>query len=206
VPKQPGVHVLKAYDIAQLVEVIDWTPFFASWELHGKFPKILDDEVVGVEAKKLYNDAQAMLKKMIAENWVEGARGVRPVPGQPRVNDDDIEVYADESREKVLMTWHNLRQQMKKPVKAAPTCASPTLSRPKASGLKDLPRRLRRHRRIAREDERAAPSKLPTTITPPSCSSRCATAWPRPLPSTCIGGCAASSGAMPARKRSPMTS
>jgi len=55
--------------------MIDWTPFFASWELHGKFPKILDDEVVGVEATKLYNDARAMLQQMVAENWIE-ARAV----------------------------------------------------------------------------------------------------------------------------------
>ncbi|MDP1644348.1 MAG: methionine synthase [Thiobacillus sp.] len=135
VPKQPGVHVLKAYDIAKLAEVIDWTPFFASWELHGKFPKILDDEVVGTEATKLYHDAQAMLKKMIAENWVE-ARAVFGLFPANTVNDDDIEVYADESREKVLMTWHNLRQQMKKPEGRANLCIADFVA-PKASGLKD---------------------------------------------------------------------
>ncbi|MHB9085953.1 MAG: methionine synthase, partial [Thiobacillus sp.] len=96
VPNQPGVHVLRAYDLAKLVEVIDWTPFFASWELHGKFPKILDDEVVGVEATKLYNDARAMLQQMIAENWIE-ARAVFGLFPANTVNDDDIEVYADES-------------------------------------------------------------------------------------------------------------
>ncbi len=134
-PKQPGVHVLKAYDLAKLVEVIDWTPFFASWELHGKFPKILDDEVVGAEATKLYNDAQAMLKKMVAENWVE-ARAVFGLFPANTVNDDDIEVYADESRSKVLMTWHNLRQQMKKPEGRANLCIADFVA-PKASGLKD---------------------------------------------------------------------
>jgi 5-methyltetrahydrofolate--homocysteine methyltransferase len=135
VPKQPGVHVLKAYDLARLVEVIDWTPFFASWELHGKFPKILDDEVVGTEATKLYNDAQAMLKKMIAENWVE-ARAVFGLFPANTVNDDDIEVYTDESREKTLMTWHNLRQQMKKPEGRANLCIADFVA-PKSSGLKD---------------------------------------------------------------------
>jgi len=134
-PRQPGVHVLKAYDLAQLVELIDWTPFFAAWELHGKFPKILDDEVVGAEATKLYHDAQAMLKKMIAENWVE-ARAVFGLFPANTVNDDDIEVYADESREKVLMTWHNLRQQMKKPEGRANLCLADFVA-PKASGLKD---------------------------------------------------------------------
>jgi 5-methyltetrahydrofolate--homocysteine methyltransferase len=135
VPKQPGVHVLKAYDLAKLVEVIDWTPFFASWELHGKYPKILSDEVVGTEATKLYNDARAMLKKMIAENWVE-ARAVFGLFPANTVNDDDIEVYTDESREKPLMTWHNLRQQMKKPEGRANLCIADFVA-PKASGLKD---------------------------------------------------------------------
>ena len=135
VPKQPGVHVLKAYDLAKLVDVIDWTPFFASWELHGKFPKILDDEVVGAEAKKLYADAQAMLQKMIAENWVEARAAFGLFPANT-VNDDDIEVYTDESREKALMTWHNLRQQMKKPEGRANLCIADFIA-PKASGLKD---------------------------------------------------------------------
>ena len=135
VPKQPGVHVLKAYDLAKLVEVIDWTPFFASWELHGKFPKILDDEVVGAEATKLYHDAQAMLQQMVDENWIE-ARAVFGLFPANTVNDDDIEVYTDESREKVLMTWHNLRQQMKKPEGRANLCIADFVA-PKASGLKD---------------------------------------------------------------------
>ncbi|MDZ7594709.1 MAG: methionine synthase [Thiobacillus sp.] len=135
VPQQPGVHVLRAYDLAKLVEVIDWTPFFASWELHGKFPKILDDEVVGIEATKLYHDARAMLQQMIAENWVE-ARAVFGLFPANTVNDDDIEVYTDESRSSVLMTWHNLRQQMKKPEGRANLCIADFVA-PKASGLKD---------------------------------------------------------------------
>ncbi|MFN3543400.1 MAG: methionine synthase [Thiobacillus sp.] len=134
VPKQLGGQVLKAYDLAKLAAVIDWTPFFASWELHGKFPKILDDEVVGTEAKKLYADAQAMLAKMIAEKWVEA----RAVFGLFPANsvDDDIEIYADESRQRVLMTWHNLRQQMKKPSDRANLCLADFVA-PKASGVKD---------------------------------------------------------------------
>ena len=135
VPKQPGVHVLKAYDLAKLVEVIDWTPFFASWELHGKFPRILDDDVVGAEATKLYHDAQAMLKKMIAENWVE-ARAVFGLFPANTVGDDDIEVYTDESREKTRITWHNLRQQMKKPEGRANLCLADFVA-PKESGLRD---------------------------------------------------------------------
>ncbi|MDP1863609.1 MAG: methionine synthase, partial [Thiobacillus sp.] len=134
-PKQPGVHVLKAYDLAKLVDIIDWTPFFASWELHGKYPKILKDEVVGVEATKLFNDAQTMLQQMIAENWIE-ARAVFGLFPANTVNDDDIEVYTDESRSQPLMTWHNLRQQMKKPQDRANLCIADFVA-PKASGLKD---------------------------------------------------------------------
>jgi 5-methyltetrahydrofolate--homocysteine methyltransferase len=135
VPKQLGVHVLRAYDLAKLADVIDWTPFFASWELHGKFPKILEDEVVGVEAKKLYADAQAMLKKMIAENWVE-ARAVFGLFPANTVNDDDIAIYADESRSNTLMTWHNVRQQMKKPTDRANLCLADFVA-PKDSGKPD---------------------------------------------------------------------
>jgi len=134
-PKQPGVHVLKAYDLAKLVEIIDWTPFFASWELHGKYPKILKDEVVGVEATKLFDDAQTMLQQMIAGNWIE-ARAVFGLFPANTVNDDDIEVYTDESRTQTLMTWHNLRQQMKKPQDRANLCLADFVA-PKASGLHD---------------------------------------------------------------------
>ena len=135
VPAQPGVHVLKAYDLAKLVDVIDWTPFFASWELHGKFPKILSDEVVGVEATKLYSDARTMLDKMIAENWIE-ARAVFGLFPANTVNDDDIAVYKDETRSETLMTWHNLRQQMKKPEGRANLCIADFVA-PKDSGKAD---------------------------------------------------------------------
>ena len=134
-PRQLGVQVLQAYDLAALAENIDWTPFFASWELHGKFPKILDDEVVGVEAKKLFADAQAMLKQMIAENWVE-ARAVFGLFPANSVNEDDIAIYVDESRKKMLMVWHNLRQQMQKPTGRANLCLADFVA-PRESGLRD---------------------------------------------------------------------
>ncbi|MEQ1663433.1 MAG: methionine synthase [Thiobacillus sp.] len=135
VPAQPGVQVLKVYDLAKLVDVIDWTPFFASWELHGKFPKILSDEVVGVEATKLYADARAMLDNMIAENWIE-ARAVFGLFPANTVNDDDIAVYTDESRTQTRMTWHNLRQQMKKPEGRANLCLADFVA-PRDSGKAD---------------------------------------------------------------------
>jgi 5-methyltetrahydrofolate--homocysteine methyltransferase len=135
VPKQLGVQVLKAYDLAKLAEVIDWTPFFQAWELHGKYPGILDDTVVGAEATKLFHDAQAMLAKMIAENWIQ-ARAVFGLFPANTVNDDDIEVYADESRTRVLMTWHNLRQQTKKPEGRANLCIADFVA-PKDSHVAD---------------------------------------------------------------------
>jgi 5-methyltetrahydrofolate--homocysteine methyltransferase len=135
VPKQLGVQVFKAYDLADLAAVIDWTPFFQSWELHGRYPRILEDEVVGEEARKLFADAQAMLKQMIAENWIEARAVVGLFPANT-VNDDDIEIYADETRGKVLMTAHQLRQQMAKPIGQPNWCLADFIA-PKASGTKD---------------------------------------------------------------------
>jgi 5-methyltetrahydrofolate--homocysteine methyltransferase len=138
-PKQLGVQVFKAYDLADLAEVIDWTPFFQSWELHGRYPRILEDEVVGEEARKLFADAQAMLKQMIAENWIEARAVVGLFPanaGNSAVNDDDIEIYADESRTKVLMTAHQLRQQMAKPAGQPNWCLADFIA-PKDSGVQD---------------------------------------------------------------------
>jgi 5-methyltetrahydrofolate--homocysteine methyltransferase len=135
VPKAPGVHVLAGYDLARLVETIDWTPFFAAWELHGRYPKILDDAVVGSEARKLFADAQAMLKSMIAENWVE-ARAVFGLFPANTVGDDDIEIYADEARDRPIATWHNLRQQMKKPQGRANLCLADFVA-PRSSGVAD---------------------------------------------------------------------
>ncbi|HEX8980570.1 MAG TPA: methionine synthase [Parasulfuritortus sp.] len=113
VPKQPGIRVFKEYDLAELAEYIDWTPFFQAWELHGRFPKLLDDPVVGEEARKLYADAQAMLAQIIAEKWVEARAVIGLFPANRE--GDDIALYADEQRSQPLMTWHNLRQQMAKP-------------------------------------------------------------------------------------------
>jgi len=114
VPKALGIQVFKDYNLAELAGLIDWTPFFQAWELHGRYPKILDDSKVGEEARKLFADAQAMLKKMLAEHWVE-ARAVLGLFPANQVDDDDIAIYADEGRTHPLMVWHNLRQQVAKP-------------------------------------------------------------------------------------------
>jgi len=113
-PKLLGVQKLENYPLDALVEFIDWSPFFQAWELAGRYPKILDDKVVGVEARKLFADAQAMLKKIVKEKWLT-ANAVFGLFPANTVKGDDIEIYTDDSRKKIAMTWHNLRQQTKKP-------------------------------------------------------------------------------------------
>lgn len=112
-PGFTGLKVFEDYDLSELVERIDWTPFFMSWELAGKYPKILDDEVVGEAARSLFADAQAMLGKLIDEGLVQ-ARGVIGQWPANVVDDDVIEVYADESRREVIERLHHIRQQTTK--------------------------------------------------------------------------------------------
>jgi 5-methyltetrahydrofolate--homocysteine methyltransferase len=114
-PKFIGRRVFKNFDLAELEKYIDWAPFFQTWDLAGPFPAILDDEVVGVEAKKVYADGQAMLKKIIANRWLTANAVVGLYPAQ-RVG-DDIVLYADETRQQKVMTWHGLRQQTVKPTR-----------------------------------------------------------------------------------------
>ncbi len=114
-PKFIGRRVFKNFDLAELEKYIDWAPFFQTWDLAGPFPAILEDEVVGVEAKKVYADGQAMLKKIIANRWLTANAVVGLYPAQ-RVG-DDIVLYADETRQQQVMTWHGLRQQTEKPTR-----------------------------------------------------------------------------------------
>jgi len=114
-PKFIGRRVFKNYDLGELAPYIDWAPFFQTWDLAGPFPAILDDEVVGVEAKKVYADAQALLKKIVEGRWLT-ANGVIGLYPANTVNDDTIEIYRDESRSEVLMTWNPLRMQTERPV------------------------------------------------------------------------------------------
>ena len=112
-PKQLGVQVFEQYDLAELAEWIDWTPFFQSWQLAGKFPDILQDEIVGVEATKLYKDAQQMLAQLVRENWLQ-ARAVFGLFPANRSGDDDIQLFRDETRQTPLATLRHLRQQVEK--------------------------------------------------------------------------------------------
>ena len=112
-PKFIGRRVFKNFDLAELEKYIDWAPFFQTWDLAGPYPAILDDAVVGVEAKKVLADGRAMLKKIIDNRWLTANAVVGLYPAQ-RVGDDII-LYADETRQQALMTWHGLRQQTVKP-------------------------------------------------------------------------------------------
>jgi len=134
VPTFLGLKTFNDYDFEKLVERIDWTPFFSAWELAGRYPRILDDEVVGEEAKKLLADGQAMLRQIIDEQWLE-ARGVIGFFPANSVG-DDIEVYTDESRTQVLNTLHHLRQQDKKKSAQPNYCLSDYVA-PKESGKAD---------------------------------------------------------------------
>ncbi|QQR85036.1 MAG: methionine synthase [Flavobacteriales bacterium] len=135
-PKSTGIFCYRNYPLAELVPYIDWTPFFMAWELAGKFPRILEDEVVGKQATQLYADAQKMLDRIVKEQWIqahgvsgiwpanrptESPTGFQPVdppttggtPVAPSAH-DDIELYADAARTKVIGRFHTLRQQSKK--------------------------------------------------------------------------------------------
>ncbi|MEJ7774532.1 MAG: methionine synthase [Nocardioidaceae bacterium] len=109
VPQQPGVHVLDDYDIAELRGYIDWQPFFNAWEMKGKFPDILNNPTSGETARRLYDDAQEMLDRIVAEKWLT-ARGVYGFAPAAAVG-DDIVTYVDEAREVEGVVLHQLRQQ-----------------------------------------------------------------------------------------------
>ncbi len=125
---------LSAFNLSEIADYIDWAPFFSSWELHGRFPDILTDEVVGTEATKLYADAQAMLKKIIAEKRYTA----RAVLGFWPANSvgDSVELYADESRTTVIQTFHFLRQQNEKTPGQFNHCLADYIA-PKSSGRAD---------------------------------------------------------------------
>ncbi len=135
VPKNWGITVYDDYSLEELRDYIDWTPFFKTWELAGSYPKILDDKVVGEHAKNLFDDAQKMLQQIIDEKWLQ-AKAVFALLPANQVNDDDIEVYKDESRSEVLTTLHHLRQQNQKPPGRPNQCLADFIA-PKDTGLKD---------------------------------------------------------------------
>ena len=122
------------YSIAELIDYIDWTPFFSTWELTGKFPAILDDDKFGEAARSLYDDARAMLKKIVDENWFKAAAVIGFWPAN--ASGDDIELYADDTRASEAHVLHTLRQQLARR-EGRPNMALADFVAPRESKLQD---------------------------------------------------------------------
>lgn len=135
VPVKTGVMAFDDYSLEELAQYIDWTPFFSSWQLAGKFPAILQDEIVGTEAQKLYNDARSLLRRIIDEHWLTARAVVGLFPANS-VSDDDIEVYADEDRKTVIATLRHLRQQVQKAPGQSNNCLADFIA-PAHTGRRD---------------------------------------------------------------------
>ncbi|MBK6980194.1 MAG: methionine synthase [Betaproteobacteria bacterium] len=133
-PKHAGLLALRNYPLEKLVPCIDWGPFFQAWDLSGSYPAILEDAVVGEAARNVFRDGQAMLERIVRGRWLtaNAVFGLWPANSVG----DDIEIYADESRSRVLMTWHNLRQQNEKPSGNPNQCLADFVA-PKDSGVPD---------------------------------------------------------------------
>ncbi|HKL15526.1 MAG TPA: methionine synthase, partial [Balneolaceae bacterium] len=133
-PKKLGVTRVQNMDLSVLRDYIDWTPFFIAWEMKGKYPDILDDEKAGVEARKLFKDANEILDKIIDENLLtaHGVAGLYPANSVG----DDIEIYADDTRSEVIARFHALRQQSKKRA-GQPNKALSDFVAPKETGIAD---------------------------------------------------------------------
>ena len=114
-PRFTGRRVFKNYDLADLASAIDWAPFFQTWDLAGKFPDILRDEVVGHEAQRVFSDGKRLLQRLIEGRWLQ-ANGVVALLPANTVDDDTVEIYTDESRSEVALRWNPLRLQTERPV------------------------------------------------------------------------------------------
>ncbi len=137
-PSEPtftGTKTFVDYPIEELIDYIDWTPFFIAWDLAGKYPKILTDEKVGEAATNLFNDAQALLKKLIADKSLSARAAIGFWPAN-MVNNDDIELYTNEDRDSCFKTLHHLRQQTDKATKK-PNYSLADFIAPKSTGKKD---------------------------------------------------------------------
>ncbi|HEY2805149.1 MAG TPA: vitamin B12 dependent-methionine synthase activation domain-containing protein, partial [Gemmatimonadales bacterium] len=134
-PACPGVTQFDAWPLEEIAPYIDWTPFFQTWELKGRYPAILSDPVVGVEATKLFNDARGLLGRIIGEKLLV-ARGIVGIFPANSVGGDDVEVYTGETRSQVRTTLRFLRQQAEKPP-GRPNLALADFIAPKESGVAD---------------------------------------------------------------------
>lgn len=133
-PKVQGGITLNDFPLEELVPFIDWSPFFRSWDLHGKYPDILTDNVVGEQAQSLFADAKKMLSQLVEEKWLTAKARFGIFPAN--ATGDDVEVYANEDRESVQATWLTLRQQLKK-TKDQPNIALSDFIAPKTTGVAD---------------------------------------------------------------------
>ncbi len=133
-PKQLGIKVLRNVDLRELEPYIDWAPFFQTWDLAGSFPAILTDSVVGETASNVFRDAKAMLEKVISGKWItsNAVFGLFPASAQH----DDVLLYANESRDAVVGTWHGIRQQHERPAGKPNYCLSDFIA-DKDSGVPD---------------------------------------------------------------------
>jgi 5-methyltetrahydrofolate--homocysteine methyltransferase len=113
-PKFLGRRLFRNYDLAMIAKYIDWGPFFQTWDLHGPFPAILADDVIGEHARQVFAEGEKMLERVVAERWLTANAALAFYPANSV--GDDIEVYADESRGEPLFVWRGLRQQTRKPV------------------------------------------------------------------------------------------
>ncbi|PWT71582.1 MAG: methionine synthase [Proteobacteria bacterium] len=130
-PKATGIQVFREYPLVEIAALIDWTPFFQTWELSGRYPKILEDPLVGEAARNLFGDAQAMLTRIIAEKWLTANAVVGLFPAQ-RVDSDDVAVYADKTCARKVATFHFLRQQGVKPDDRFNHCLADFIAPPEA--------------------------------------------------------------------------
>jgi 5-methyltetrahydrofolate--homocysteine methyltransferase len=133
-PRQIGMQTLAEIPIASLIDYIDWSPFFATWELSGKYPAILNDAKVGAAARSLFDDAQDMLRRMASENWFQARAVIGLFPANSE--GDDILVFADEARRTPIATLHTLRQQLARRDDRANLALADFVA-PRVSGLAD---------------------------------------------------------------------
>jgi 5-methyltetrahydrofolate--homocysteine methyltransferase len=134
-PQFLGLKVFDEYPLAELVNRIDWSPFFKAWELAGRYPRILEDEIVGEQARQLFADARAMLEKIVLEKWLTARAVIAFLPANS-VHCDDVELYTDETRTGVVAVFHFLRQQMQRRDGTPNLCLADYIA-PRESGVPD---------------------------------------------------------------------
>ncbi len=198
-PQKTGLTTIDDVRLSDLVDYIDWTPFFFSWELKGSYPAILDDPNRGEAARNLFKDAQAMLKTMVEENWLKprGVVGLWPA----RRDGDDVIVFADEERSEEAGRFFGLRQQSRKEGDKPNFSITDFISAKQDDWIGGFAV-------TAGEGEQAIIDRFKRTMTtiPRSCSSRSRTGSPKPSRNISTSACAARSGAMRPTRRCPMRS